>query len=40
MVARAGGYYVPPFKGYRGVSHGDLLFPTLFNMSVDAGIRH
>ena len=23
ILARAGGYYAPPFKGYRGVNQGD-----------------
>ena len=36
MVSRAGGYYGPPFKGYRRVTQGDLISPTLFNVFVDA----
>ena len=40
MVARAGGYFGLPFKGYRVVTQGDPLSPTLFNVVVDAVIRH
>ena len=40
MVARAGGYFGLPFKGYRGVTQCDPLSPTLFNVVVDAVIRH
>ena len=36
MVARAGGYYGKAFKGERGVTHGDPLSPTIFNLVVDA----
>ena len=36
MVARAGGYYSKDFKGERGVTQGDLLSPTIFNVVVDA----
>ena len=35
MVARAGVYYGPPFKGCRGVTQGYPLSPTIFNMVVD-----
>ena len=38
MVARAGGYFGIPFKGYRGVTQGNPLYPTIFNMVVDAVI--
>ena len=40
MVARAGGYYGTGFKGERGVTQGDPLSPTIFNMVVDAVVRH
>ena len=37
MVARAGGCYRKGFKGGRGMTQGDLLSPTIFNVVVDAG---
>ena len=40
MVARAGGYYGTGFKGGRGVTQGDPLSPTIFNVVVDAVVRH
>ena len=40
MVARAGGYYRAAFKGARGVTQGDPLSPTIFNVVVDAVVRH
>ena len=40
MVARAGGYYRKGFKGGRGVTQGDPLSPTIFNVVVDAVVRH
>ena len=40
MVARAGGYYGEVFKGARGVMQGDPLSPTIFNVVVDAVVRH
>ena len=40
MVARAGGYYGEAFKGERGVTQGDPLSPTIFNVVVDAVVRH
>ena len=40
MVARAGGYYGEAFKGDRGVTQGDPLSPTIFNVVVDAVVRH
>ena len=40
MVARAGGYYGDTFKGDRGVTQGDPLSPTIFNVVVDAVVRH
>ena len=36
MVARVGGYYGTGFKGARGVTQGDPLSPTIFNVVVDA----
>ena len=40
MVARAGGYYGTAFRGERGVTQGDPLPPTIFNVVVDAVVRH
>ena len=40
MAVRSGGYYGAAFKGEQGVTQGDLLPPTLFNVVVDAVIRH
>ena len=40
MVARAGGYFGTGFKGARGVTQGDALSPTIFNVVVDAVVRH
>ena len=40
MAARSGGYYGTAFKGERGVTQGDPLSPTLFNVVVDAVVRH
>ena len=40
MVARAGGYYGDAFKGARGVTQGDPLSPTIFNVVVDVVVRH
>ena len=34
-VARAGGYYGAEFKSFRGVTQGDPLSPTNFNMVVE-----
>ena len=39
-VARLERYYCAPFKGYRGVMQGEPLSSTIFNMVVDAVIRH
>ena len=36
MAAQAGGYYGTGFKGARGVTQGDPLSPTIFNVVVDA----
>ena len=40
MVARAGGYYGDAFKGARGVTQGDPLSPTIFNVVVYEVVRH
>ena len=40
MAERAGGYYRTAFKGARGVTQGDPLSPTIFNVVVDAVVRH
>ena len=40
MVARAGGYYGFDFQGFRGVTQGYLLSPTIFNVVVDAVTGH
>ena len=40
MADRAGGYYGTAFSGERGVTQGDPLSPTLFNVEVDAVVRH
>ena len=40
MLASIGGYYDPPFKGYRSVTQVYPLSPTIFNVVVDAVIQH
>ena len=40
MVAKSGGYFGHPFKGYQGVTQGDPMYPTIFNVVVDAVICH
>ena len=40
MVERAGGYYGSTFTGARGVTQGDPLSPMIFNVVVDAVMRH
>ena len=40
MLARAGGYYGAAFKGDWGVTQGDLLSPTIFNVMLDVVLRH
>ena len=40
MVARSGVYHETAFKGERGVTQGDPLSPTIFNVVVDAVVRH
>ena len=40
MLARAGGYYWEAFKGDQGVTQGGTLSPNIFNVLVDAVVRH
>ena len=40
MAERAGGYYGATFKGARGVTQGEPLSFTIFNVVVDAVVRH
>ena len=40
MVARAFSYYRKAFKGERGVTKGNPLSSTIFNVVVDAVVRH
>ena len=40
MVSNADGYFGRPLKGYRGVTQGNPLYPTIFNVVVDSVIRH
>ena len=40
MVVRAGGYYRAAFKVDFGVTQGCPLFSTIFNVVVDAVVRH
>ena len=40
MVERAGVYYGTGFKGARGVTQGDPLSPTIFNVVVDTVVSH
>ena len=40
MVVRAGGYYGTAFGGERGVTQGNPLSPTIFNVVVDAVVRY
>ena len=40
MVARAGGYYGTSFQVARGVTQGDPLSYTIFNVVVDAVVLH
>ena len=40
MVDRSGGYYGEAFKGARGVTQGDPLSPTIFNVVVDSVVSH
>ena len=40
LVARAGGYYGEEFKGAWGMTQGDPLSPTIFNVVVDVVVHH
>ena len=40
MVSRTGGYYWANYKGFRGMKEGDQFYPTIFNVVVDAVVRH
>ena len=40
MVDCAGGYYREAFQGLRGVTQGDPLYPTVFNVVLDVVVRH
>ena len=40
MVARAVGYYDSELQGFRGVTQGNPLSPTIFNMVVYMVVRH
>ena len=40
MAAKAGGYYGAAFKGSRGVTQGNPLSLTIFNVVVDVVVGH
>ena len=40
MVDSSGGYYGAAFQGVWGVTQGDPMYPTIFNVVVDALLRH
>ena len=40
MVVRAGGYFFTSFMGYCGVTQGDPLSPTIFNVVLDEVLRY
>ena len=40
MVEKSRGYLVSPFKGSHGVTQGETLPPTIFNVVVDVVIRN
>ena len=40
MLVRVGSYYKVPFRGETGVTQGDPLSPTIFNVVVDTVVRH
>ena len=39
MMKKSDGYFGTPFKGYRGVTQGGLLYPTIFNVVIDAVVQ-
>ena len=40
MAAKAGGHYRPNFQNHRGVTQGDPLLPTIFNVVIETVIQH
>jgi hypothetical protein len=40
VVARQSGYHSSPFSVCRGVTQGDVISPTIFNIVVDAVVRY
>ena len=40
MVAQVGCQYKKPFRGERGITKGDILSPTIFNVAVNVVVRH
>ena len=40
MVVRVGSYYKVPFRGETGMTQGDPLSPTIFNVVVDTVVLH
>ena len=40
MVVGAGGYHGTEFQRFRGMTQGDPLYPTIFNVVVDAVFQH
>ena len=40
MAAKEGGHYRPVFQMHRGVTQGELISPTIFNVVVDTIIQH
>ena len=40
MTVKAGGYYGSVFQGSRGVTQGDPISPTIFNVVMDVVVIH
>jgi hypothetical protein len=40
VVSRLGGYHGKPFEADRGVTQGDIVSPTIFNVVIDAVVRY